>query len=185
MGLKVSKNVILPRIDRIQDPEAKRVIQELLRVIQDLNATYYNDLAYLELNSGTLDYEEGTWTPVLEFGGASVGITYSIQSGLYTKIGRVVTISAYVYLISKGTSTGTAYITGLPFTCKNEDSASSPVSLKMVRITFAEAFQGQVLKNTKTIPLFEVTEAGVQTYLDNTNFEDNSYFMVSATYFTD
>ena len=48
MGLKVSKNVILPRIDKIQDPETKRVFQQLLKVIQDLNATYYNDLVHLE-----------------------------------------------------------------------------------------------------------------------------------------
>jgi len=48
MGLQVSKNIILPRADRIKDPEAKRVIQELLRVIQRMNTTYYNDLVHIE-----------------------------------------------------------------------------------------------------------------------------------------
>jgi len=48
MGLKVSKNVILPRIDKIQDPETKRVIQQLLKIIQDTNSNNYSDLKYLE-----------------------------------------------------------------------------------------------------------------------------------------
>ena len=48
MGLQVGKNVILPRIDKLQYPETKRVIQELLRVIQDMNSTYHNDLLHLE-----------------------------------------------------------------------------------------------------------------------------------------
>jgi len=62
------------------------------------------------------DYEEGTWTPVVEFGGGSVGIVYSIQVGKYTKVGNVVTISTSLSLTNKGSSTGNAYITGLPFT---------------------------------------------------------------------
>ena len=48
MGLQVSKAVILPRLDKIEDPELKRVIQQIIRVIKDLNTTYYNDLTHLE-----------------------------------------------------------------------------------------------------------------------------------------
>jgi hypothetical protein len=62
------------------------------------------------------DYEEGTWTPQLKFGGNSVSMTYSIQSGSYTKIGRLVYATCRITLSNKGTSTGSASITGLPFT---------------------------------------------------------------------
>jgi len=48
MGLQVSKNLILPRIDKIDDPETKKVIRELLKVIQSMNGTYYNDLVSVE-----------------------------------------------------------------------------------------------------------------------------------------
>jgi hypothetical protein len=61
------------------------------------------------------DYEEGTWTPIITFGGASVGITYSFQQGSYTKVGRLVTATCVVNLSAKGSSTGNAYIEGLPF----------------------------------------------------------------------
>ena len=48
MGLKVGKILILPRIDKIKDPETKMVIEKLLRVIQETNANNYNDLVHLE-----------------------------------------------------------------------------------------------------------------------------------------
>lgn len=65
----------------------------------------------------TLDwYEEGTFTPVLKFGGATTGITYGAQVGRYTRIGRMVHITVSIVLTSKGSASGVATITGLPFT---------------------------------------------------------------------
>ena len=55
MGLKVSKNVILPKTDRIEDIEARKVIDQLLRVIQDMNTIYYSDLTYLQEQITDLD----------------------------------------------------------------------------------------------------------------------------------
>lgn len=62
------------------------------------------------------DYEEGTWTPVLNFGGGTTGITYTSRVGYYTKIGRVVYIHFDILLSNKGSSTGNGDILGLPFT---------------------------------------------------------------------
>jgi len=61
------------------------------------------------------DYEEGTWTPAIEFGGSSTGITYGTQVGTYTKMGDEVTIHMATTLTSKGSSTGDAKVGGLPF----------------------------------------------------------------------
>lgn len=61
------------------------------------------------------DYEEGVWTPVVRIGGSSVGVTYVQQSGLYTKIGRMVFCEFMIGLTSKGGLTGQVSITGLPF----------------------------------------------------------------------
>lgn len=61
-------------------------------------------------------YEEGMWTPGLEFGGGSGGITYSTQGGSYTRIGNVCYVCHSLQLTNKGTSTGVATLTGLPFT---------------------------------------------------------------------
>ena len=56
------------------------------------------------------DYEEGTWTPSL--GGTA---TYAVQSGTYTKVGRIVSYKATLLMTSLGTGSQTT-IGGLPFT---------------------------------------------------------------------
>jgi hypothetical protein len=62
------------------------------------------------------DYEEGTWTPTLNFSGGAGTLSYGTRTGYYTKIGRVVYISMNL-IFSKGTASGTMdNISGLPFT---------------------------------------------------------------------
>jgi len=60
------------------------------------------------------DYEEGTFTPTL-FGNTVAGTTtYGNQWGIYTKIGRQVTVSVYITATAT-TGTGELRIGGLPF----------------------------------------------------------------------
>jgi hypothetical protein len=71
------------------------------------------------------DYEEGTWTPGVLFGGAAVGVVYTASNtGFYTKIGRVVTVTFSLDVSNKGSSTGVAVITGLPFVCINSQGGA-------------------------------------------------------------
>ena len=51
------------------------------------------------------DYEEGTWTPVVQFGSGNTGMSVT-TSGRYTKIGRIVTITVDIAFTAKGSSTG-------------------------------------------------------------------------------
>jgi hypothetical protein len=131
------------------------------------------------------DYEEGTFTPVLTFGGASVGITYSNQTFRYTKIGRVVTVNGYISLTSKGSSTGQAVITGLPFTIANSFSAYSAASLWSSAITPAggagvNAPFGVI--NTATMNISTLKVDGTYSNLTNGDFANNSELMISLTY---
>lgn len=74
-------------------------------------------------NANTLDdYEEGSWTPAISFGGATTGITYTSQVGKYIKIGKEVYVSARIQLSSNGSATGAFLITGLPFTAVNSEA---------------------------------------------------------------
>jgi hypothetical protein len=70
------------------------------------------------------DYEEGTFTPTIDFGGGTTGITYSQQVGIYTKTGRNVSFSIWIVLSSKGSSTGVLSINALPFTSNANVSTS-------------------------------------------------------------
>jgi hypothetical protein len=119
----------------------------------------------------------------ISFDDASVGVTYSKNTGKYTKIGNQVTVTGFLVLSDKGTSTKVKKITGLPFTIFNNDANHSAPALRLRNISFANQFQGYGSKNSTTIRLEEVTEAGTRTSLTDANFANNSDIIVSLTYF--
>jgi hypothetical protein len=57
-----------------------------------------------------------TWTAGITFGGAAVGLTIASQTCKYTAIGKLVHVEFDITLSAKGSSTGAAKVTGLPFT---------------------------------------------------------------------
>ena len=74
------------------------------------------------------DYEEGTWTPSVMFGGTSTGITYgTANGGSYVKIGRQVILHGRVNTSNKGSSTGNATIGGFPFSAGGVQSGTSGI----------------------------------------------------------
>jgi len=135
-------------------------------------------------NANTLDdYEEGTWTIGVSFGGASVGVTSTHNTGTYTKIGRQVTVNGYLTLSSKGSSTGNASVTGLPFTIPNNTGNYSAPSLWFVNLSFANQLVTNGSINTTTISLQECTEAGVGSSITNAEFTNTTEIIISFTYF--
>jgi hypothetical protein len=129
------------------------------------------------------DYEEGTWSMGIAFGGNAVGVTYSNSTGTYTKIGRQVTVNGLLELSSKGSSSGLAQITGLPFTIANTFSNYSAPSLRFNNIAFLNQFQAYGNIGGTTIVLTEITTLGIETTITDTEFANNSELMVSFTYF--
>ena len=65
------------------------------------------------------DYEEGTWTPTVDYG------TVSVASNYYTKVGNLVTVNALVYTFSDKTTAANIVIGGLPFTPVGEQTGSA------------------------------------------------------------
>jgi len=64
------------------------------------------------------DYEEGTWTPVLDTNGSGVlSANYTVQTGIYKKIGRLVWV-LFDIIVANTPSGNAGYpqITGLPYT---------------------------------------------------------------------
>jgi hypothetical protein len=129
------------------------------------------------------DYEEGTWTIGVTFGGASVGVVYANNTGTYTKIGRQVTINGLIELSNKGSSSGAARITGLPFTIANTFSNYSAPTLRLSNIAFLNQFEGYGEVGDTTIRLQESTSLGVVTDLTEVEFANNSGIILSFTYF--
>lgn len=78
------------------------------------------------------DYEEGTFTPNLLFGGSAVGMTYTNRLGFYTKIGNSVFFTINITLSAKGSSVGTATISGMPFTSSSVTGSGAGVYSTLV-----------------------------------------------------
>jgi len=129
------------------------------------------------------DYEEGTWTMGVSFGGASVGVTTSINTGTYTKIGRQVTVNGFLILTNKGSSSGVARITGLPYVIANDNAFYTTASIRLANVTFANQFQGYGIPNTSQIEFEEITVLGAVSSITNADFSNSSEVIISLTYF--
>jgi hypothetical protein len=124
-----------------------------------------------------------SWIPTLAFGGASTGITYTVQQGLYEINGNVVTLTFSITLSSVGSATGLATISNLPVpenTLTAEDSGGGPITsaTNMAGLT-GGALVGNV--GAGVINLYETGATGVNT-LANTNFTATSTFRGTLTY---
>jgi hypothetical protein len=123
------------------------------------------------------DYEEGTWTATVAFGGASVGITYGNRTGNYTKIGNLVVCTMLLQVTNVGSSSGAATITGLPFSSLSFGAVNFG---QISAMSFADAPFGYT--SGTTINLQETTNAGGLTNLDNTNFTSSTQFIFNAVF---
>lgn len=69
-------------------------------------------------------YEEGTFTPTLIGTTTNPTVTYSIQRGRYTRVGRLVTIECYVAWSAFTGGTGNVAVSGFPYTIDSSTGAS-------------------------------------------------------------
>ena len=122
------------------------------------------------------DYEEGTFTPAIAFGGASVGVAYAEVIGIYTKVGRLVHFSGRVDLSNKGSSTGSATITGLPF---NANLGAASVGYQL-----SAAPSGAQVMLTISSTILTIRYATGTTTAESTdaNFANNSIIIFGGTY---
>jgi len=129
-------------------------------------------------------YETGTWTPSITFGGGSTGITYSAQEGTYTRIGDTVHLAGIAHVSGLGSATGTARVSGLPYTT----AAFSPTgSYQTVPVL---AFDATGLTSA-LIGLFEDSQPDIILYqtgssggsaASHSNFTTSTSIRFSGTY---
>ena len=134
-------------------------------------------------------YDEGTWTPGVSFGGGTTGITYALQSGNYIKIGKSVSVWGEAELSAKGSSTGNARVTGLPFTRFTNANIDNFLTTLATRLDlnvaggYYSALAG-VESNTTTALLYEQGDNVALTALTEADFANNSRPGVSGVYYS-
>ena len=120
----------------------------------------------------------GTFTPVVEFGGASVGVIYGVRNGSYFLVGDWCFFTIWLNLNNKGSSTGDAEIAGLPFdnAAANDFVYAGPVGLSLTAAgNTSPSFQ--VSSGTNTLILRD--DAGLLT---NADFTNNTVVAINGAY---
>lgn len=120
-----------------------------------------------------------SWTPALKFGGATTGITYTTQIGEYLRVGSMVYLYFNILLSSKGSATGAATITGVPFTI----GAFPNFPLRWAGMT-ATLVNAYVLGNASTLNLRGITAASttLDTNLTDASFANTTQISMSGWY---
>ena len=133
------------------------------------------------------DYEEGTWTPAFKAQNNSNNADTQVLDARYTKIGRHVTVIAYIKLTAhaSGTTGGVAYITGFPFTNVSEHS---PLSVGYWANWAAnQMFVTGTVQPSETYAVIRhntSTAAATQNMDYDNNLQPNSGLIFSVTYQT-
>jgi hypothetical protein len=126
-------------------------------------------------------YEEGTWVPSVQFSGASVGVTYGTGGAAYTRIGNLVTCTAYIVLTSKGSSAGNLEIGGLPYTVASGANYSFG-AVGTLGVTFSGSIYGLIFPATNFVRIYESTLLGVRSVVQNTAVTNSAEFAVQFSY---
>lgn len=122
-----------------------------------------------------------TFTPVLAFGGGSTGITYSTQTGLYNLVGKMLHFHISLVLTNKGSSTGSATITGLP--TATYTSCNPVYTFRYANVTFTGIPDMRSTSPSTTIILEEYTSGGAAAAFTDANFSNSSVIIINGFYF--
>jgi len=123
------------------------------------------DFSITSSGSGTMtsellsDYEEGTFT----FGftpatSGTITLNGSYTTGYYTKVGRLVTVTALALVSSVSSPVGNLRITGLPFTIINNNAGFGAGSIYVEGLSGSTAWQ---LKNNANVTYLEPYVTGI------------------------
>jgi hypothetical protein len=89
---------------------------ERIRIPADAGGITFPATQVASADANTLDdYEEGTWTPILNGSGSTPTVTYSNRYGSYTRIGRMVYISFRIQVATISGGSGSLQVGGLPY----------------------------------------------------------------------
>lgn len=132
--------------------------------------------------------EGGNWTPELNFDGDPSGIGYDELDGVWRREGRLVHVTALLVLNSKGTNTGGAYISGLPFALASDTIVTTfsmfGSSFNSAAIPMVCSYQPIAYPFDSFFYLYANSDGG-NYQINNDNFNDDTVIILSGTYVAD
>ena len=153
-----------------------------MRILNSGGLTFNGDTA----DANALDdYEEGTFTP--SYGGLTSNptVTYDVQYGHYTKVGRLVTFNLGLGTDAVSGGSGNVVVNGLPFTVSNNhyirviayswDGSNTTYNSKRPDI-------GYILNSNTQIRLWDAGTSSLDVSDMNTTTNDNRLFITGFFY---
>jgi len=128
-----------------------------------------------------------SFIPTLQFGGASTGITYAGQAGLYYQFGNLVFYRLNINITSKGTATGSASIAGIPVASGLSGNLNTCVAF-FQNITLTANYTSVIVQNgtsNNSVSILQQGSGQAIVALDDTRFTNTSLVYVSGFFFTD
>ena len=129
------------------------------------------------------DYEEGTWTPTFEGTTTNPTVSYTNQTGRYTKVGNLVTLFCQLRTSAASGGSGALMIAGIPFSVSDQsDECGGSVGL-VINLTNS-AGTDVVQADNGTTKLYVMKNTKNQFHIP-TNLTNNTYFRCTIQYTTD
>ncbi len=134
-------------------------------------------------NETLSQYDEGTWTPTI-LGSVTPGTpTYYLQSGRYTRIGRMVNCTAYVGITAKTGIAGNVQLGGLPFTIGGSFVCSVIGAYEGITMSAGHTQLGAASASAVTvIQLSENGSAAVSNPVPDANLAAASFFLFTCIF---
>lgn len=131
----------------------------------------------------TFNYTPPTsWTMAVSFGGGTTGITYGTRTTRYQRIGDMVFAYGYMELTAKGSSTGSALITGLPVAAVGTAGLITSVTIRADLLTgITGMVMGYIAPSATTIVL-QFLGTGTATTMTDAHFTNTTNFSIMAAY---
>jgi hypothetical protein len=126
------------------------------------------------------DYEEGTWTPGLDASGGGGAATLSTAVGTYTKIGRMVFVSARLNCTAAPSSTDIV-INNLPYTSDSTANYFNVSSVIYQNVTYVGSPVAFMNAGTALINLCSQDTTAI-TLLNGSAFANNATVTISFSY---
>lgn len=148
------------------------------------NASGKIDDTLLDVQTANItDITYGDWTPILAFGGSTSGITYTVQAGSYITIGNLVFVTCQIALSAKGSSTGAATISGLPFTSGNNNKYRAAFALRAQGMTLTgDIIPNAYINGNSAEIAFTVVDSGAGSNMTDAHFGATTLMFVSGCY---
>lgn len=124
----------------------------------------------------------GTWTPTISFGGASVGVAYTTQTGIWKVTGNILKVNLEIELTSKGSSSGEINVslpTNLPGGKSIDANVGHLVAVLYSGMSSVSDVKGRPI-TTSALRLFQ-PNATITSALTNTNITDTGRVILSGT----